>query len=100
MTPPPRERGGFSLGIEVPQDGQALTAAEAGVQRTTPLRGSGNQDAFPSPAEAGGYPSNKAYMDRAQAHSRPCPDERVLAVFDWLHQWFGEPGFRGCATRR
>lgn len=24
------------------------------------------------------------------------PRERVLAVFDWLHWWFGEPGFRGC----
>ena len=33
----------------------------------------------------------------AYADSRPGPDERVLAVFDWLHQWFGEPGFRGCA---
>lgn len=25
------------------------------------------------------------------------PDERLLAVFDWLHEWFAEPGFRGCA---
>lgn len=25
------------------------------------------------------------------------PRERLLAVFDWLHQWFGEEGFRGCA---
>ncbi|MFJ2647495.1 TetR/AcrR family transcriptional regulator [Streptomyces sp. NPDC087420] len=25
------------------------------------------------------------------------PRERVLAVFDHLHAWFGEPGFRGCA---
>jgi AcrR family transcriptional regulator len=25
------------------------------------------------------------------------PRERVLAVFDWLEGWFGEPGFRGCA---
>lgn len=25
------------------------------------------------------------------------PDERLLAVFDWLHSWFREPGFRGCA---
>jgi AcrR family transcriptional regulator len=25
------------------------------------------------------------------------PDRRVLAVFDWLHTWFTEPGFRGCA---
>lgn len=25
------------------------------------------------------------------------PRERVLAVFDWLYQWFAEPGFRGCA---
>lgn len=25
------------------------------------------------------------------------PSEKILAVFDWLEQWFGEPGFRGCA---
>lgn len=25
------------------------------------------------------------------------PEERILAVFDWLERWFGEPGFRGCA---
>lgn len=25
------------------------------------------------------------------------PRERVLAVFDWLEQWFAEPSFRGCA---
>jgi AcrR family transcriptional regulator len=25
------------------------------------------------------------------------PDERLLAVFDWLHEWFSEPGYRGCA---
>ncbi|QGV82180.1 TetR/AcrR family transcriptional regulator [Streptomyces ficellus] len=25
------------------------------------------------------------------------PRERVLAVFDWLRDWFEEPGFRGCA---
>ncbi|SDP38225.1 transcriptional regulator, TetR family [Actinopolyspora xinjiangensis] len=25
------------------------------------------------------------------------PRERVLAVFDWLAEWFAEPGFRGCA---
>ncbi|MFF4255694.1 TetR/AcrR family transcriptional regulator [Streptomyces sp. NPDC001663] len=25
------------------------------------------------------------------------PEERILAVFDWLEQWFGEDGFRGCA---
>ncbi len=23
--------------------------------------------------------------------------DRVRAVFDWLHGWFAEPGFRGCA---
>ncbi|SFT35561.1 transcriptional regulator, TetR family [Actinopolyspora lacussalsi subsp. righensis] len=27
----------------------------------------------------------------------PDPCERVLAVFDWLAEWFVEPGFRGCA---
>jgi len=25
------------------------------------------------------------------------PARRILAVFDWLGQWFGEPDFRGCA---
>ena len=25
------------------------------------------------------------------------PAGRVLALFDWLHAWFSEPGFRGCA---
>ncbi|MFE7899306.1 TetR/AcrR family transcriptional regulator [Streptomyces sp. NPDC057424] len=25
------------------------------------------------------------------------PEDRILAVFDWLGTWFGEPGFRGCA---
>lgn len=24
-------------------------------------------------------------------------DRRVLAIFDWLRQWFAEPDFRGCA---
>jgi AcrR family transcriptional regulator len=27
----------------------------------------------------------------------PDPRERVLAIFDWLAEWFAEPGFRGCA---
>ncbi|MFP3989788.1 TetR/AcrR family transcriptional regulator [Streptomyces sp. E11-3] len=25
------------------------------------------------------------------------PRRRILAVFDWLYDWFSEPGFRGCA---
>lgn len=25
------------------------------------------------------------------------PQERILAVFDWLELWFAEDGFRGCA---
>jgi AcrR family transcriptional regulator len=33
-----------------------------------------------------------AHVDQVQD-----PRERVLAVFDWLHQWFSEPDFRGCA---
>lgn len=24
-------------------------------------------------------------------------DDQVGAVFDWLHRWFSEPGYRGCA---
>ncbi|QNE78881.1 TetR family transcriptional regulator [Streptomyces finlayi] len=34
---------------------------------------------------------------RAHADAAPTPEGRILAVFDWLHQWFCEPGFRGCA---
>jgi AcrR family transcriptional regulator len=29
--------------------------------------------------------------------ARPASADRILAVFDWLSGWFGEPGFRGCA---
>ena len=25
------------------------------------------------------------------------PEERLLAVFDWLEDWFTQPGFHGCA---
>ncbi|GLZ39356.1 TetR/AcrR family transcriptional regulator [Actinokineospora sp. NBRC 105648] len=25
------------------------------------------------------------------------PTDQIPAVFDWLHAWFSEPGFRGCA---
>ncbi|MFF3571010.1 TetR/AcrR family transcriptional regulator [Nocardia jiangxiensis] len=25
------------------------------------------------------------------------PTQRILAIFDWLRNWFGDPGFRGCA---
>jgi AcrR family transcriptional regulator len=34
-----------------------------------------------------------AYVDAATED----PVARLLAVFDWLGEWFGEPGFRGCA---
>jgi AcrR family transcriptional regulator len=33
-----------------------------------------------------------AYVNRVQG-----PEARILAVFDWLGEWFAEPGFRGCA---
>src|SRR5215831_3143062 len=33
-----------------------------------------------------------SYVQRAS-----CPRQRILAVFDWLHEWASEPGFRGCA---
>ncbi|MFF5158414.1 TetR/AcrR family transcriptional regulator [Streptomyces sp. NPDC000348] len=32
------------------------------------------------------------YVD---AHATP--EQRVLAVFEWLHKWFSEPDYRGCA---
>ena len=28
---------------------------------------------------------------------RPDPQQRILAVFDWLQAWFSEPDYRGCA---
>ncbi|MEU9170523.1 TetR/AcrR family transcriptional regulator [Streptomyces sp. NPDC048420] len=49
----------------------------------------------------------EAYLERRDGRWRtrlaafvellPTPEERILAVFDWLEQWFGEEGFRGCA---
>ncbi|MFF2523302.1 TetR/AcrR family transcriptional regulator [Streptomyces liangshanensis] len=37
----------------------------------------------------------RGLADRVDQESDP--RRRVLAVFDHLHTWFGEPGFRGCA---
>ncbi|MEU5001311.1 TetR/AcrR family transcriptional regulator [Streptomyces sp. NPDC021622] len=28
---------------------------------------------------------------------RPAGESRLLAVYDWLYEWFSEPDFRGCA---
>jgi AcrR family transcriptional regulator len=33
---------------------------------------------------------------RAYVQTRPAPRARVLAVFDFLEEWFREPEFRGC----
>ncbi|MEV0265641.1 TetR/AcrR family transcriptional regulator [Streptomyces sp. NPDC050617] len=33
----------------------------------------------------------------AYVSERTGPRVKVLAVFDWLHDWFAGPGFRGCA---
>lgn len=33
----------------------------------------------------------------AHVDARPPGEDRILAVFDWLESWFGEPDFRGCA---
>ncbi len=35
--------------------------------------------------------------DLAAAVGHHPPHRRPLAVFDWLGQWFADPGFRGCA---
>jgi AcrR family transcriptional regulator len=40
------------------------------------------------------------WRDRLATHvdtAGPDPLARLLAVFDWLELWFGEPDFRGCA---
>jgi AcrR family transcriptional regulator len=49
----------------------------------------------------------EAYLERRDAQWRARlaeyvdtyegAERRLLAVFDWLGLWFGEPGFRGCA---
>ncbi|WP_228919040.1 TetR/AcrR family transcriptional regulator [Streptomyces sp. DH20] len=57
------------------------------------------------------FPSKEAlvleFLDRrdrrwrqALAHyvdARTTPEDQVVAVFEWLHTWFSEPGYRGCA---
>ncbi len=58
--------------------------------------------AFPSKAAL-----VEAYLRRRDAQGRaalreytdgfPDPKARILAVFDWLHGWYGQPEFRGCA---
>ncbi|WP_091097306.1 TetR/AcrR family transcriptional regulator [Micromonospora citrea] len=42
---------------------------------------------------------DRAVRDALAAYTsaRPTPTERVLAVFDYLRDWFDEPDYRGCA---
>ncbi|MEU6776033.1 TetR/AcrR family transcriptional regulator [Streptomyces sp. NPDC046759] len=42
---------------------------------------------------------DERWRGRLAAHvaGQPDPRERIPAVFDWLEEWFGESGFRGCA---
>ncbi|MGW7080265.1 TetR/AcrR family transcriptional regulator [Streptomyces sp. NPDC054871] len=57
---------------------------------------------FPSKSEL-----VRAWLERRDGHwrarlaeyadARPGGTERVLAVYDWLYEWFSEPDFRGCA---
>ncbi|MFI6741805.1 TetR/AcrR family transcriptional regulator [Nonomuraea sp. NPDC050451] len=56
------------------------------------------------------FPSKEALVDaylrrrdirwrqslESHADAQSTPRERILAVFDWLHGWFGEADFRGC----
>lgn len=39
--------------------------------------------------------ARQALMDYVTGYTDP--QDRVLAVFDWLYDWFGQAGFRGCA---
>lgn len=39
----------------------------------------------------------RASLSTYVARGDRSPEQSVLAVFDWLHDWFDEPGFRGCA---
>ncbi|MFJ4091644.1 TetR/AcrR family transcriptional regulator [Kitasatospora sp. NPDC089913] len=43
---------------------------------------------------------DRRWLAELAAHvdaSADVPAERVLAVYDWLADWFARPGFRGCA---
>ena len=42
---------------------------------------------------------DRAIRDALSAYTstRTTPTERVLAVFDYLHDWFGQSDYRGCA---
>ena len=37
------------------------------------------------------------WRGRLAAYVADHPEEKIPAVFDWLREWFAEPGFRGCA---
>jgi amino acid adenylation domain-containing protein len=71
VTPPPRERGGFSLDPAGSCDGQAPTAAEADARRPAPLRGSENQDAFPARPEGPHSSHARSGMARTEPARRP-----------------------------
>ena len=37
------------------------------------------------------------WRGRLAAYVADHPEDPIPAVFDWLREWFAEPGFRGCA---
>ncbi|KAA5831315.1 TetR/AcrR family transcriptional regulator [Saccharopolyspora hirsuta] len=40
---------------------------------------------------------DERWLAALTAHVERSDEPPALAVFDWLHEWFQEPGFRGCA---
>ncbi|WP_031072881.1 TetR/AcrR family transcriptional regulator [Streptomyces sp. NRRL WC-3742] len=89
------ERLFYERGIQAVGMDELRTAAGVSLKRL--------YQCFPSKADlVEGYLRRRDERWRADlaghvARRAAAPEEALLAVFDWLHEWFAAPGFRGCA---
>jgi AcrR family transcriptional regulator len=71
-------------------------AADAGVTKLTLYRHFGSKDELLAQALEQRHEERHAELETLLASASDWR-QSVAALFDWLHAWSGEPGFRGCA---
>ncbi|GIH56193.1 TetR family transcriptional regulator [Microbispora rosea subsp. aerata] len=84
------ERGLDGVGI-------AELCAEAGISKETLYRHFGSKDGLIRTILEARSDRVTRWLTRAAAEAGDDPAAQLAAVFDALRDWFGEPGFRGCA---
>ncbi len=84
------ERGLDGVGI-------AELCADAGISKETLYRHFGSKDGLVQAVLETRSDRVTHWLNKAAADAGNSPADQLAAVFDALHRWYAEPGFRGCA---